>query len=247
MTGFDRLRRAAVLAAAFLAAAPAAAAQTGDTEFSTKETRAVTHGYAKCVVKAQPVRAAAAIRDNVDNATILRKYPQLIVGDCLRNSSGRLLTARFTGDLYRYALADALVSRDLAAFDPQGFSTIARLDHRDPGTAPSTVDRKGRTLSAKKYQAARDSHQQAAAFSYLSRYGECVVRTAPSAAKDLLLVKPDSDEEGARFRALGGALATCMPEGETMRFGRVTLRGTIAVNYYRLAMAARAAAPGTAG
>jgi hypothetical protein len=218
-----------------------------DGEVSTKETRKIMHAYARCVVKRQPSRAAAAILANVDNDTILRKYPQLIIGDCLDGGPGRSLQAKFSGDLYRYSLADALVSRDLAAFDPQDFAAVPTLDHRDPGPAPGEIGPNGKKMSARKHAEVLAGHKQATAFAYLSRYGECVVRSAPAASKELLLTSPDSAEETTRFKAMSQALATCLPAGETMRFNRITLRGTIAANYYRLAMAARAAATGTAG
>jgi hypothetical protein len=244
--------RIASVAAAFgialgLASGAVSPASAQDVDLSTKEVRAVTHSYAQCVVKRQPTRAAAAIRENLDNAILLRKYPQLIVSDCLRRSPGEVLTMRFTGDLYRYALADALVNREFPGSNAPDISRTARLDHRDPGAPPLAVNRKGKKLSAKKYQAALEQHQKAGGFAYLSRYGECVVRSAPAAAKELLRATPDSAEETARFKALSLALSTCLPEGQTLKFGKVTLRGTIAVNYYRLAVAARAAAPGMAG
>ena len=77
-------------------------------------------------------------------------------------------------------------------------------------------------------------------FSYLSRYGECVVRADPAGSRALLAAKPETPEEASRFAALRLALATCLPEGHTLEFGKLALRGTIAVNYYRLAKAAAA-------
>jgi hypothetical protein len=218
-----------------------------ETDLSTKETRAVVHGYAKCVVKRQPLQAAEAIKRNVDNNTILKDYPKLMDGGCLRGGPGEVIQARFGGDLYRYALADALVSRDLATFSGNDFSALPKLDHRAPGEPPANVTAKGKKLSKKQFEAAVASYETAQSFTYLSVYGECVVRSAPLWAQALLLATPDSPEETARFRALSPALSSCLPEGATMKFGKVTLRGTIAINYYRLAMAARAAATGTAG
>jgi hypothetical protein len=217
-----------------------------EADLSTKETRAVVHSYASCVVKRQPVKAAEAIQRNVDNSTMLREYPKLFDGDCLSAGPTQVIQARFGGDLYRYAIADALVRRDLAAFTQNDFTAVPRLDHREP-TEPSQVDRKGKKLSAKAYQAALTSYKKSHAFSYLSKYGECVVRVDPAAAQALLLTKPDAADEAVRFKALVPALSTCLPGGQTLKFGKVALRGTIAVNYYRLATAPRAAPTGTAG
>jgi hypothetical protein len=250
-----RFRLLLLAASAFAVAAPAAAAPPwGDTDLtnnakdlSTKDTRAVVHQYAKCVVKRQPRKAADAIQRNLDASAMRKAYPALIDGDCLRGGPMEVLRASFSGDLYRYAIADALVGRDLAAWSPTEFSALPRLDHNAPGEPPAQVDRKGRKIKQAAYQAAVASYDESRAFTYLSLYGECVVRSMPADAKALLLTKPDSAEETDRFKALAPALQSCMAEGQTMKFGRTTLRGTIAINLYRLAMAARAAATGTAG
>jgi hypothetical protein len=234
----------------FLAAAMLLAQSTGsssmESDLSTKETRAVVHAYAACIVKRQPAKAAEAIQRNVDNGIMMREYPKLFDGGCLTRGPMETLQARFGGDLYRYAIADALVRHDLSDFARNDFSAVPRLDHREP-TAPAEVDRKGKKLSAKNYEASLASYEKSRAFSYLSRYGECVVRLDPAAAQTLLLTKPDTADEAVRFKAMIPALSTCLPEGQTLSFGKVALRGTIAVNYYRLAMAARSTATGTAG
>jgi hypothetical protein len=233
------------LLCAFVAATPGSAFAP---EFSTRETRAVTHAYAKCVVGRRHRKASEALLRNVDNSTILREYRMLIVGDCLVKQVRESATMRFEGDLYRYALADALVNRELATLDMPDLSAMPRLDHRHPGEPPQRVTPSGKKLGRRKYEAAVRDYEEAAGFFYLSRYGECVVRVAPREAKALLLTTPDSSEETARFAALQPALGTCLAEGNTLKFGRVALRGTIAINYYRLAQgAARAPATGTAG
>ncbi|HEX8442746.1 MAG TPA: hypothetical protein VF631_03760 [Allosphingosinicella sp.] len=223
---------------------PVRAAQ--DFEYSTAETRKLMHAYAQCAVARQARRASEALVRNVDNSVILRTYPQLIAGDCLAKQTRRSTKMSFSGDLYRYALADALVSHEFSTSEALRFESVPRLDHRDPGELPKPIGANGKRLSARKYEAAVKDHKQGAAIAYISRYGECVVRSAPGEARALLKTAPDSAEESVRFGALRVALGTCLREGESLRFGRTTLRGTIAVNYYRLAYAARAGAAGTA-
>jgi hypothetical protein len=234
---------------------PLSRSEPSSRDFSTKETRALMHGYARCVVGRRQAKASEALLRNVDNRTLLRDYPSLIVGDCLvaqrgiRNDPGiSSVKMSFEGDLYRYALADALVSKELAAVPAPDFSAVAKLDHRRPGAEPQRVSAKGKRMSQRKYDAAMKEYGEAVAFSYLSFYGECVVRSAPSQARALLLTIPDSPEEKASFDALRPAFAECLSEGASLRFGRTTLRGTIAINYYRLARAALGAPAGrTAG
>jgi hypothetical protein len=228
-------------------ASPSSTRAAQDSDLSTRETRSLMHAYAKCVVGREPRRASEALVRNINNRSILREYPQLIIGNCLVKQTKQSATMSFSGDLYRYALADALVGRELAALPPPDFSAVPRLAQRAAGEPPKPIGPNGRKLSAKKYQAALDDHKEDAAIAYIARYGECVVRSASAEARALLLTVPDSAEESARFGALRPALGTCLPENETLRFGRTTLRGTIAVNYYRLAHAARLTANRAAG
>jgi hypothetical protein len=229
---------AAVALPAF--AVPGLSEDWSDADYSTKETRALTNAYAQCVVKRQPAKASQAIAANVDNASILRDYRMLIRDECLTRQIHQSTQVRFTGDLYRYALADALVNRELAAQPVPVLDTVPRLDHRDSGPPPQPVDAKGRKLGKRKLEAARANYGRDVAYAFLSHYGECIVRADTAGAKALLLATPDSADEAARFAALGPSLSRCLPEGTTLRFGKVTLRGSVAINYYRLAYAARA-------
>ena len=234
-----------LLGFALLTTAPVSAAQS---DYSTAETRALMHSYARCVVERQHARAADAILRNVANDTILRDYPSLVIGSCLARDVRQTTKMRFGGDLYRYALADALVSRDLLARPMPDFGNVARLAHRDPGPVPTQVTTKGKRLGKKQYDAALKQHQDAAAYAFLSRYGECVVRVAPANSRALLATVPDTPAEAAAFKALSPAFGNCLVEGQTLELGKVALRGTVAVNYYRLAHAPRlpAPAPGSA-
>ena len=241
------MARTSRLFLAFAVSAVVSPALALQSDYSTKETRALMHAYARCVVARKPAQASAALLRNVDNGTILREYRTLIIGDCLAREARATATMSFSGDLYRYALADALVSRELAAHDAPNVSALPRLDHREPKGEPQEVTADGKKLSKKKFEEAKKDHSQMVAYTFLSRYGECVVRVDVGGAKALLLTAPDSPEETARFGALRPALARCMPEGETLRFGRTALRGSIAINYYRLGHAARAAATKAAG
>jgi len=234
---------------------PLSRSEPSSRDFSTKETRALMHGYARCVVARRFAKASEGLLRNVDNRTLIREYPSLIDANCLSDQKRirndmriGTIRMRFEGDLYRYALADALVNRELASAPVPDLSAVAKLDHRMPGARPQQVSATGKKMSKGKYDAAVSDYEKAVAVSYLSFYGECVVRNAPSDSKALILTVPDSPEEKARFDALRPAFAACLPEGTSLTFGRTALRGTIAINYYRLARAAMGAPAGrTAG
>jgi hypothetical protein len=220
---------------ALLAASPAAE----KSDMSPHQTRLMIRTYGDCVVKKQHRRAAEAIAANADNSTLMRKYPQLIDGTCVPLPPGTTVRVKFEGDQYRYALADALVRSDFAAAAVPSFDAVPRLDHETP-KEPSRTDSRGRPLSPGKYQGALQAYQKQQAFALVSLYGECVVRADPAAARALLATDPESSAEMAQLTAMHEALATCLPEGTTVSFDKLVLRGTIAVNYYRLAKAALA-------
>src|SRR4051812_44923749 len=237
--------RILLLALALLGPTAAVSAAENDSDYSTKETRALVHAYAKCVVGIQPSKASEAIVANVDNGTILRRYPMLLIEYCMNRQVHENVRVRFTGDLYRYALADALVNREFAARPAPDFAGVPPLVHRHP-EAPTQVTPAGKRLGKRKYEAALQSYESDVVYAFLSRYGECIARLDAIGSRALLLTRPDTPEESARFAALRPALERCMPAGRTLKFGRVTLRGLIAINFYRLAHAAPAPVTGTA-
>ena len=226
-----------LLVAAVLPTQPLLAAQP-QSDLQATETRRLLHSYGACVVKRQEGRAAQAIIANVDNGELIRRYGSLIDGTCLPAKMGSMVQVRFQGDQYRYALADALVRKQFAATSAPALASVPRLQHRDPGAAPARVNAKGRPIREKQYQAALRDFEAEQAYSYLSRYGECVVRVNPAAARDLLLTEPGTAQETERFAALRTAFGTCVREDQKLSLGKLALRGTIAINYYRLARAA---------
>lgn len=223
-----------LLLALLAVAAPASA-------MSTHDTRVMIRSYGDCVVKRQPRRAAEAIIANVGSTELMRKYPQLIEGACVPNvQRGQQVKVRFEGDQYRYALADALVRTELSDRPAPNLDEVPRLDHREPAE-PARVDAKGKPISEKKYQAALREYEERKAFSTLSMFGECVVRQDPASARALLLTEPESSAESAQFAAMEKPFGMCVAEGQSLSFGKLALRGTIAMNYYRLANAANGA------
>lgn len=226
----------AMLAMAAAAAAPAGA-RPG---VSTEKARAAMHAYAKCVVKWQGRKASEALIGNADNGTILREYKSLIDGECLEFQVAKI---SFGGDLFRYALADALVNRELADQPVPDLTVVPGLAHRAPPEPPAPLPAEAGKAARKKFEKARADYEEAVAIGFLSSYGECIVRHNPAGAKALLLTVPDSPQERSGFDLLRASFAACLVKGRTLRFGRVALRGSIAINYYRLAHAARSAAP----
>ena len=206
---------------------------SAETILSVKETRQIAYKYGKCLVSHHAGSASEAVLRNVDNETLRSQYSILIHGDCL--APGAKLS--FPGDFYRYALADALVARELGTKPVPDISKVPPLEHALTPIQPMPP-LNNNAVAKFMYSVELRRTQQAEMLRALSIYGECVVRVSPSDAKALLLTEPETPSESGRFQALQPALAQCMPEGKTMTLDKFVLRGIVAVNYYRLAKAA---------
>lgn len=205
-------------------------------DVSVVKSRQFVRDYALCVVKKQPAEANTAVLSTVDNKTLMKAYPKVIQPDCLDGSIG---TMAFAGDLYRYALADALIQKENVAQPLIIPAQVEPLTHFTPGPPPSATDTKGRTISKKKYAASMRGYATDIAYSQVSRFGECVVRANPSGALNVLKTESTTDAEATAMVALRPVLSACLPKGETLQLTKEVLRGTIALNYYRLSKAPR--------
>jgi hypothetical protein len=205
------------------------------TDRTLRETRKRVREYADCIVKKRPEDAVMAVLSTSDNATLVRDYPKLIDGYCLTGFTDKMW---FSGDLLRYALADALVRRELASQAVLDPAAIPPLNHRDP-VPPASVTQ----ASNEKKRFDREQWQfgVALAYSQVSHFGECVVRADPAGTHRLLASKPTSPSEGGAMLALRPSLSACLDKGNKLNLTKEVLRGTIALNYYRLAKAPRIA------
>lgn len=215
---------------------PFAAPARADEARENARTRKLMHDYARCVVKAHHEQAAEALLSDVDNGMIQKKYPDLIDGRCLGQVGGDGLQMRFGGDLYRYALADALVNADYARQESTDFSDRLPLAHLHADTAAELAAKLAGVKSPHRRAAIERQSRKDAAVAWLSQYGECVVRTDPVHARRWLLTPPDGPEEISRINELQPAFGSCLDQG-TLKFNRITMRGTVAINYFRLASA----------
>lgn len=225
----------------FTAASVGAAPAPQESGYTSGETRRLIADYAKCVVARHPSEASQAILSNIDNSALLDRYKMLVDGECLVRHTHANSEMRFTGDLYRYALADALVQRELADQPAPDLATVARLDIGPVPTPPLAPPASANAADTARYREALRGYDEARSYRIIAAFGECVVRVNPAGAKALILTQPTSDEEDRQFAALNPTLGQCLGEGQSLTFGKLALRGTTAVAYYRLAHAARAA------
>jgi len=227
------------------------AALAAPTGASASQVRLVQHRYGECVVGQNPREARAFLLEHVDNrwnSPTGRLIEKLSNGPCVvkasDNAGGRL---RLPGDAMRHALADSLIRRELLAAPPVKVgAAVAPLMH--PTVDADRIANSQTPFGGKDGQAERQRRLAVAmAVTAMSQLGECIVRRAPSEALALFRTDPNSPPESAAFAGLTPAISGCVPTGSTVELTKASLRGTIGVNYYRLANASRVtpAAPGT--
>jgi hypothetical protein len=203
---------------------------------TVSEARDVFSSFSQCTVQHRAKEAAEVVLADDSNDEILRKHPDLLTGDCLGLEGGTLQIP--SSDFVRYGLAEALVRRQYARGLPPDISLAAPLRHREinqtdyqpkPGKTPKPTE-----LANLQKRRERDAGER-----LLSIYGECVVRTDPVAALRLIMTKVDSPGESQAFADMNAALSKCLASGERLQFGKAALRGSVAMNLYRLANAPR--------
>ena len=211
------------------------------------EVRVVVRDYAVCTVSKHYKVAKNVIISNNYNHDIIKKNPELMDGSCALAAGSMEL--RFPNDFFRYALAEALIQRDFSKTGPMNFND--RLPLTQPEIVkvkPVATDSRSNiqpdlaSVSHAKLAIQKTLADSSVSVSYgdaiLSRYGECVVRQDAVNARLWILTYPDKPEEAVHIQAMMPALQECLPPGKTLEFGKMQLRGTVALNYARLAYAA---------
>lgn len=241
-----------VSAAAMLAAASPASAQRGDV-IGTRAgpilvdrtvdarnaglSRAVMAEFARCIVRRKHDAAARVVLDPAADLGAERERG-LFISDCMPSRT----RMRAKAMQMRYGLAEALVVADLKQV-AASFADVAPLQHHPFVDRPMPAE----VAADPERLAGWNAFAEAAtAYAALSPYGECIVRADPAGSVALLRTPLDGDEEKAAIAALAPALSNCVVKGQKLAINRFNLRGTVALNLYRLAKAPRVAPAGAA-
>ncbi|HZU51898.1 MAG TPA: hypothetical protein VE968_08515 [Sphingomicrobium sp.] len=222
-----------------LGAAAAAGADPADNALaiSPRQIHALVAEYADCIVKNERRAAEDAILKDVSDREFHDDYPQLVQELCIPNARSQDVQIDFTPSEMREAIAEALVRREFASVPPPVLDDVPALSHRSVAEVQPAASAPASEIAAS---------ERARADAYIDHFGECVVRVDPAGSKRLILTDAFTDAEAAAFNGMRTALGTCLAEGKSLNFGKAALRGSIAINYYRLAVAARNMAPGAA-
>lgn len=244
----------ALLLLSVLSLATAATAQPVDSrippdEFAngeqedTREVRLIGVRYADCVVKKQAAAASAYVLtygSEVDPKTRRRLAEKVTDGTCLMDAARSFggVQMRFPANTLRYTLADALFRAQPPSQPLVIPPTLPELAHSSYNQA-EYLAAMAKDPQSRRAQELALQRSQAIAAIFLSSFGECVVRATPAGAHALLRSSVLSPEENRAFVALRPAFAQCLDAGQNLTMNKAILRGTIALNHYRLAQALR--------
>lgn len=214
--------------------AVSASAQTAPMPADSR-TRIEIAEFTKCLVRHRQADARRAVLEDWDSRKIVYR-------DFLRERLCAPMNRgmRFSSDVLRASLANHLIAADLGPGDLARVATAPPLVHAEPEPL-RTVDSRGRPLPAARIQRQKDAIQRKLTWLLIDRLGECVARANPAAVPPLVSSPVASASELAALKAFGPQLPACVPSNVKLELDRSSLRGAIAVGYYRLAMAARQA------
>lgn len=224
----------ALLAVTVLAAGQPAAARTaraGD----PAEIRDALAFYGTCIVKREAAIASKQVLSGEFLDPRSDEGKRLVQKECL---SDRVAIARFNDASLKGAMADALVTRDLDRLTATSFDGVPALTYAQPWPVRFT-DRTGSDLPPERVAAQQRKYDEKLGEVARAKMAECVTRAAGAPVRALLTTPIATPAELAALQAVAPSLAGCLPAGQTIGFDRMTLRGALAVAYYRLASAAQ--------
>lgn len=226
------------MAATALWIAPAGAqSQFGENLRTQVPDQNMLASYASCVVKAKRPLASRFVLDRT-TLEFDRAYRALDDTNCMSGVSGAdaQIGHAMSGELMRFALAEALLRDELASIDPAALPMAARLDIPQITAANyepkayrdySLADMKGLDEKRRKHQLAV----------IMYKFGECAVRSNPQGARTLLQAPANSAVELQALQSALPAYGACLERGTRFQLSRAELRGALAFGYYSLAHA----------
>ncbi|MEQ1496249.1 MAG: hypothetical protein ABL912_10895 [Novosphingobium sp.] len=207
--------------------------------------------YAGCTVRYSHKRAQELVLSNVaddqmesDFKDIYVSSPLVWVSGCRELVIRDGVAFRLQPGMYRAALAESLIATDLKDAPIADLSLRAPLQHWQPESEASLGQRLAAASSDRLRANIETKHNAEISKIWLAAYGECVVRKDSIGSWGWAMSKSGSRDEVVAIARLKTALGDCLTSGRTLNFPKDVLRGTVAINYYRLAKAPAAVAIG---
>ena len=211
-----------------------------DDVWDGKETREIQAHFGECVIKKARSAARKMVLDpSLEGKDYFRAFQRVGDGMCLLEAAKTRdgIQMKFPMDTMRYALADALVRGEFSNGELPSIKDAAPLVQ--PTFDESKYQSEPGKLRKPKLEELELSRAKRIGVVFLATYGDCIVRTNPEKGHALLMTNPGTPEENAAFKELAPEFSVCLPKGQQLSFGKTPLRGTIALNFYRLAHAPR--------
>ena len=223
-----------------LVSAPPSAAEPP----SPQQIRAFLAQYGECVAKREPDLAQKSVlsgasfsRDSAEGKRLMQR--ECMDPELLRNQAdgfaGRL-RMRFDEDTYRGVIAEALIAKHAAVVDLAKLPTIPVLTYEEPRPL-RTTDREGKAIPEDGLARQRAAIARKTQAMLMGKLGECAVRAAPVQSRAVMGTAIDTPAELQALNVLGPTLGQCIKAGETVSLDRVSVRGALAIAYYRLSQA----------
>ena len=233
-----RVAFAVIIAAGLTSAAIAKPPPKGAYKFSEEEAQAAMRDYVACSVKASPALASQAVVEDWETRQLIGQGSKLVSPACTR-AAGLVGQMRFQPEIFRAAAAERLiVVNSTIAPTKEVLAPLAPLAYHMPWPV-KTVDDKGKPLSAEAIAKQQEGYNHRLAVIAGQQIGECTVKADPQTVRKLFDTADNSDAELAAMKALTGILPGCVPAQKKFSFNRQSLRGSLAMAYYRLAMASK--------
>lgn len=213
------------------------------------KTRKIQADFGQCVIEKHLARAQHfVLTPNMEQSARRKDVSAIADGYCLAVVAAAAgdVEMKFPVDTMRYALADALVRKEFSAGAAASIEDAApleqpKLEEEDYQLEAGKKPRKG------ELEQLQENRQKQLSLIYLAGFGECVVRADPANSYVLLMSDAETPQETTAFKAMMPAFGSCLAAGQSLEFNEVILRGTIAMNYYRLAHAPRTATASAGG
>jgi hypothetical protein len=209
--------------------------------------------YAKCMVRYRHNEARKLVLSNTPNHRLEHDFRSIYTTNALLHVSGcpNLLIRDgrafvLQPDMFRAALAHELIKADLKTAEANNFVDRAPLSHWMPPSQAMLDSQRAAQKNTKRRGKLEKVHAEDVGRAWLSRYGDCVAHGNSKASHEWVVSKAGTPTEQAAIATLQPVFAACLVEGEKLTFGKEVLRGAVAINYYRLAMADRVSANGAA-
>ena len=176
---------------------------------SRADARLTSKRFGECSLARAPVAAVQLIDAPVDGPDYDRLIKRVIVDDCL--SVGELSLPH---QVIRGSLFEALYIKEFGHRAPTSLKDVPTFDYSSGYSRPLS----GEALSVIS----------------LAVVGDCVARSAPIAAHELITSIPGSGIEDRAVAVVARLLPGCIPPKQTVKFSRSVMRASVAEAMYRL-------------